>query len=48
MAKKDRIEGAADWTFMKYYDYIIEKIKKNLHIVIYMSPIGNTLRMKIT
>jgi dynein heavy chain len=48
MAKREQIEEAVHWGFIEFYDYFIEKIKQHLHIVIYMSPVGKSLRMKIT
>lgn len=31
----------------KYYDYFIECVKRKLHVVLVMSPIGDSLRNRI-
>lgn len=47
IAKHENI-NISTWTFIDFYDLFIEKIKQNLHIVLFVSPIGNLLRSSIS
>lgn len=47
-AKKEGLMGLWEFgTTAQYYDYFVQSIKRKLHIVLTMSPIGDTIRNRI-